>query len=67
MKEFKFDRTAFKASSVKEADNDMRNYKNQTPLQRLKIARYLISSAYNFDLNNPPRIDKAIFSLQKRN
>lgn len=66
MEEYKFDRTAFKASTVEEADQDMRNYKNLTPKQRLKIARYLISTAYNFDLNDPPKMDKRIFSLHKR-
>ena len=66
MSDYKFDRTAFKASTVEEADNDMRNYKNLTPKERLKIATYLISSAYNIDLNNPPKMNKNIFSLHKR-
>ncbi len=66
MNEFKFDRTAFKASSAEEADKEMRNYKNFTPKQRLKIAAYLISSAYNFDINNPPRMDKSIFAMRKQ-
>lgn len=64
--EYKLDRTAFSASTVEEADADMRNYRNFTPKQRLKIATYLISSAYNFDLNNPPKMDKNVFSLYKR-
>lgn len=66
MKEYKFDRTAFKASTVEEADHDMRNYRNLTPKQRMKVAMYLISSAYNIDLNHPPKMDKSIFSLHKR-
>lgn len=66
MKEYKFDRTAFKASTVEEADEDMRNYKNLSPKQRLKLAGYLISIAYNFNLNDPPKMDKTIFSMDKR-
>lgn len=66
MKQYKFDRTAFKASTVEEADQDMRDHKKLTPRQRLKIAGYLISSAYNIDVDNPPKMDKNIFCLYKR-
>ena len=38
MEEYKFDSTAFNVSTAEEADQDMRNYKNLTPKQRLKIA-----------------------------
>jgi hypothetical protein len=67
MKEFKFDKTAFKASNAGEADRDMRNHKLLTPEKRLQISTYLICSAYNMDVNNPPGMDKNIFSLRKRN
>ncbi len=66
MKEFKFDRTVFKASTVEEADRDMRNHKHLTPRQRMQLATYLISSAYNLDVDNPPGMDKSIFSTHKR-
>jgi hypothetical protein len=66
VKKYKFDRTAFKASTAEEADKDMRDHKNLSRKRRLEIATYLISVAYNYDLNNRPKMDKNIFSLHKR-
>ena len=63
---FKLDRTAFKAHTRKEATNHAEVYKNLSWQKRLKIASYLNSVAYNFDLNNPPRIDRTRFSAKSR-
>ncbi len=62
---FRLDKTAFQAMTVEEADDYQRDYKNHSVKQRLEIALYLTSIAYNFDINNPPRMDKTVFSKDK--
>ena len=59
---FKFDRTAFSMMTFKEADDANRYEKSVSYKERLKQAYYLISQAYGFSLNNPPRQDKRKFS-----
>ena len=65
-KRYRLDKTAFKAMSFEEADDYQRNYKNYSVHERLEIALYLTSVAYNFDINYPPRMNKEIFSISKR-
>jgi hypothetical protein len=62
---YKLDRTAFQAMTVQEADDYQRDYRNHTVKERLEIALYLTSIAYNFDINYPPKMDKSIFSKSK--
>ena len=40
--------------------------KNQpeTLAERLRVAMYLNSVAFNFDINNPPRMDRTVFSCR---
>ena len=64
MDSFKLDRTAFKAQSLKEAVNHATAYKKLSWQDRLKIAAYLNSVAYNFDVHNPPKMDRTKFSAQ---
>jgi len=59
------DKTAFKLQTVEEADDAMRNYRNHSIKERLEIAYSLTSIAYQFDMDNPPRMDKTIFSMKK--
>lgn len=59
------DKTAFKLHTVEEADEAMRNYSNHTAKERLEIAFYLTSVAYQFDMENPPRMDKTVFCIKK--
>jgi hypothetical protein len=66
MGDFKLDKTAFKAHTRKEAANHAGVYKNLSWQERLKIAAYLNSIAYDFDLNNPPRLDRTRFSAKSR-
>ena len=63
---YRLDKTAFKAMTVEEADDYMRDYKNFSWKERLKISFYLTSLAYGFDVNNPPKMDKTIFSISKK-
>lgn len=63
---YRLDKTAFQAMTVQEADDYMRNYKNYSWKERLKISFYLTSLAYSFDINNPPKMDKTFFVALKQ-
>ncbi|MBD1393962.1 hypothetical protein [Mucilaginibacter glaciei] len=67
MSNFRLDRTAFKAQTAKEASNHAAYYKSLTWQERLKIANYLNSIAFNYPENEPPRMDKTAFSIRRRN
>jgi len=63
----RLDRTAFKAQTAEEASKaDQIYYKNLTWQERLKIANYLNSVAYNYPENNPPKMDKPAFTVRSR-
>lgn len=66
MNEYRFDKTAFKAMTFEEAD--MANiYGIDTSYgERLRQAWYLISIAYGFDIENPPKLDRTVFSSRKQ-
>jgi hypothetical protein len=61
------DKTAFKRQSLEEADNNRAYWLTKTPEERLAAAMYLNSVAYNFSLENPPRMDKTFFEKRTRN
>ena len=64
MSDFKLDRNAFKAQTLKQAADHDSVYKKMTWQERLKVAAYLNSVAYNYDVNNPPRMDRTKFSTK---
>ena len=64
MNSFRLDRTAFKAQTMKEAASHASEYEKLSWQDRLKITEYLNSVAYNFDLNNPPSMDRTKFSAK---
>ena len=64
MNSFKLDRTAFRGQTRQEAANHADHYKKLTWQERLRITAYLNSVCYNFDMNNPPRMDKSRFSTK---
>ena len=64
MDRFKLDRTAFKAQTQQGASNHAAIYKKLSCQERLRIAGYLNSVAYNYDINNPPRMDRTKFSVK---
>jgi hypothetical protein len=63
MADYKLDRTAFKAQTVEEAADHSAYYKELSWQERLKIAAYLNSIAFNYPLNNPPKMDKTKFKV----
>lgn len=64
-KKYRMDKTAFKIQTLEEADDAMRDYSSHSIQERLRIYWYLTSIAYKFDLDNPPRMDKTVFSMKK--
>jgi len=65
MSEYRLDRTAFKAQNAKEAvESQSEYYKSLTWQERLRVANYLNSIAYNYPENNPPKMDKTVFSVR---
>ena len=66
MKPGKLDKTAFKYQTLKEASHNLDYWREQSYEKRLEAANYLNSIAYNFDVNNPPRVDKSYFEIRKR-
>jgi hypothetical protein len=62
---FKLDKTISKAHSFKDAENDKLFDKNLPYIERLKEAYYLIAQAYDFPVDNPPRMNKQVFSTRK--
>lgn len=67
MADFKFDRTAFKMMTFKEADNANVFDKNVSYEERLRQAYYLISQAYGFTMDSQPKLDKGYFISRKLN
>jgi hypothetical protein len=68
MSPYKLDRTAFKAQTAEEAvKNQAAYYRSLTWQERLRIANYLNSIAYNYPKNEPPKIEKTVFSMGNMN
>ena len=63
-KKFRLDRGAFAAMTVEEADHRMSDYKNLSARERLEIANYLNSIAYDYPLHNPPKMEKVFFGAR---
>lgn len=66
MKIFRMDRTAFKAQTAVEAANHAPYYAQLSWQERLQIALYLNSVAFNFSPDNPPKMDKTKFKARSR-
>lgn len=66
MSTFRLDRSAFKAQTAEEAANHASYYAKLTWQERLVIAAYLNSVAYNYPLHNPPKMDKTRFKASKQ-
>lgn len=66
MSKYRLDRTAFKAHTASEAAEQSVSYKNTSWQERLQIAAYLNSIAYNFLNSTPPPMDKTKFKATSR-
>jgi len=65
MSNYRFDRTAFKMQTLKEADQTSVFDKTVSYSERLRQAYFLISQAFGFSMANQPRLDKSCFSSRK--
>ena len=61
----KLDRTAFKMGSHQQSSDNRDFWAKQPMDERLKAAVYLNSIAYNFDINQPPKMDRTFFLMRK--
>jgi hypothetical protein len=67
MSEYRLDRTTFKAQTAKQAvENQRTYYKSLSWQERIRIANYLNSVAYNYPENSPPKLDRTAFSVRSR-
>lgn len=66
MSQYRLDRTAFKAQTVKEAADHDAYYNKLSLKERLSVVNYLNSVAYNYPENEPPRMDRTAFSIRSR-
>lgn len=66
MSSFRLNRQAFKAQTAEEAADHVSIYKKLSWQERLRIANYLNSIAFNFPENNPPRLDRTKFKVRSR-
>ena len=61
----KLDRTAFHMGTHEQTEQYHAECQPETPEERLRNAMYLNSVAFQFDINNPPRLDRTAFSTRK--
>ena len=66
MSSYRLDRTAFKAHNAAKASDHASYYQTLTWQERIRIANYLNSIAYNYPENEPPKMDKTVFSMRGR-
>ncbi len=66
MSTFRLNRFAFKAQTAEEAANHSNYYRSLSWQERLKIAAYLNSIAFNYSENKPPKLDRTKFKAVAR-
>jgi hypothetical protein len=63
---YKLDKTKFKGMTVEEANITATTNSSQSLIDNFKLAMYLNSIAFNFDLNSPPKLNKSQFTAIAR-
>ena len=58
---YKLDRTSFSMSSNEFSEPAIKYWRTKSIEERLCASFYLNSVAFNFDLDNPPRLDRDVF------
>lgn len=66
MSTYRLDRTKFQAHTAEKASDHASYYKNLSWQERLRIALYLNSKAYDYPENNPPHMNKTKFKATSR-
>jgi hypothetical protein len=62
---YRLDKSISKPQSFEEAETAKKFDKEDTLTERLKQAWYLTCMAYGIDYNNPPKMEKKLFSVRK--
>jgi hypothetical protein len=62
---YRLDKNFSWINSFKEADNYRAYWLSKSPEERFASAWYLISCACGFATNDPPHLDKTLFSMSK--
>jgi hypothetical protein len=62
---FRLDKSVGKGHSHKKIPRESDYWKTKTVAERLEAVMYLNSIAYHFAINNPPRMNKTVFSSRK--
>ncbi len=65
MTKYRLDKTYGKAQTFREAENNRDYWLKKDVKERLHAAWYLTCMAYGYSLDDPPRLDKTIFSMRK--
>ena len=63
---YKLDKTAFKMQTFEEASNSVEYWNTKTDVEKLAAVAYLNSVAWNYPVDNPPRLDRTYFRMRKR-
>ncbi|MBK9319054.1 MAG: hypothetical protein IPM91_09715 [Bacteroidetes bacterium] len=64
-KKYRLDKSAFRIQTFEEASNNKEYWLSKSPSERWHAAWYLICSAYDLDPENPPRLDRSVFSMRR--
>jgi hypothetical protein len=64
-KKYRLDKSAFRIHTFEEASNNKEYWLSKSPSERWHAAWYLICSAYDLDPENPPRLDRSVFSMRR--
>ena len=62
---FRLDRTAFHMGTHAETERYHAAHEPATMAERLRVAAYLNSVAFGYDLANPPRLDRTAFACRQ--
>ena len=60
------DKTVFSAEKIEQQKSDKEYWLSLPDSQRLKALMQMLSINFNFDLQNPPKLDRTVFSMEKR-
>jgi len=64
-KKYRLDKSAFRIQTFEEASNNKEYWLSKSPSERWRAAWYLTCCAYGIDHENPPRLDRTVFSMRK--
>ena len=62
---YRLDKHFSKKHTFQEASNSYGYWKNKSITERLHAANFLILTTWGFDPNQPPKLDRSIFSMKK--